>query len=79
MQVVLTDCEEAVLLNLRECAAANAEPRQAPGQSARADAFLLQVSPLMPCPTDSLAICECTARVLNCGTDVTSHPPRRLP
>lgn len=24
LQVVLTDCEEAVLLNLRECAAANA-------------------------------------------------------
>ncbi|CAK0787269.1 hypothetical protein CVIRNUC_010487 [Coccomyxa viridis] len=43
-KVVLTDCEEAVLLNLRECAAANTEPRQAPGQSAQAAAFPLQAS-----------------------------------
>ena len=60
VQVVLTDCEDAVLLNLRECAAANAEPRQAPGQSAQAAAFPSQVCPLkaMPCLANSLIVCR---------------------
>ena len=73
MQVVLTDCEEAVLLNLRECAAANAEPRQAPGQSAQAAAFPLQVCPLkpMPCPADNLRVSSVV--VLTSGRAMSSH------
>ena len=65
----MTDCEEAVLLNLRECAAANAKPRQAPGQCAQAAAFPSQVSPLMLCPTIAWQSVSAT-RVLNCGKDV---------
>ena len=66
MQVVLTDCEEAVLSNLRECAAANAKPRQAPGHSAQAAALPLQVRPVkaLSCPADSLIVCGVSSVVV---------------
>ena len=60
LQVVLTDCEEAVLLNLRECTAANAsdEENRHALPSAAGSAFPSQVSlsmaaavrPLQPLP-----------------------------